>query len=142
MRGTPWRTSWLLLGVALLGLAGGLAVGGEGGSAKPKGPPLLKGPVILRGHEGGVRSVAFAPDGKTLAWGDRDTTVRLLDMATRKQRAALRGHGQLVSAVAYSPDGRLLASASNDQTVRLWDTATLKERATLRGHEAWVGSVA
>jgi dipeptidyl aminopeptidase/acylaminoacyl peptidase len=91
-----------------------------------------------RGHEGGVHSVTFSPDGKTLASGGRDMVVRLWDVATGREVRKLEGHEKTrsygdVSAVAFSPDGKLLASAgSHDRTIRFWDTATGRERRRVR----------
>src|ERR1039457_2865887 len=87
----------------------------------------------LRAHTSGgdptygdaVYSVAFSPDGKTLAAGSADHTVRLWDVATRTPIGKpLSGHAFGVRCVAFSPDGRVLASASNDGTLRLWDVAS------------------
>src|SRR4051794_29171285 len=86
---------------------------------------------------GVVCCVTFSPDGKTLASGGDDKTIRLWDVATRKQRASLKGHTDLVWSVAYSPDGEALASVSKDTTIKLWDVQTGKERVTLTGHTDW-----
>ena len=88
-----------------------------------------------------VMSVAFSPDGKTLAAASYDMTVKVWDVATAK-RTTLQGHTHAVYSVAFSPDGKTLASASGDKTVRLWDLATNKERAVLQGHTEPVISVA
>ena len=73
-----------------------------------------------------VYSVAFSPDGKTLASGGmgNDYAVRLWDVETRQQRATLEGHTDWVHSVAFSPDGKTLGSGSGDLTVRLWEVGT------------------
>jgi WD40 repeat protein/nucleoside phosphorylase len=97
---------------------------------------------ILRSHEGTVWSVAFSPNGATLASGSDDATVRLWDVATGAERRVLKGHSQSVLSVAFSPSGDMLASGSLDATVRLWDVATGTERRILKGHSQRVRSVA
>ncbi|HLA12065.1 MAG TPA: caspase family protein [Pyrinomonadaceae bacterium] len=87
-------------------------------------------------------SVAFSPDGKILASGSRDYTVKLWDVATGAVLRTLEGHSQWSHSVAFSPDGRTLASGSYDSTIKLWDVATGALLRTLEGHSAPVSSVA
>ncbi|UKY55085.1 trypsin-like peptidase domain-containing protein [Streptomyces inhibens] len=96
----------------------------------------------LSGHTGTVESVAFSPDGRTLATGSDDHSVRLWDMATGKRRTVLTGHTNAVDSVAFSPDGHTLATGSDDGTVRLQDMATGKDRTALTDHADWRNSVA
>jgi hypothetical protein len=96
----------------------------------------------LLGHTLGVTSVALTPDGRMLASGAGDNTVRLWDVKTGDSLRTLQGHTNSLDAVAFAPDGRTLASGSGDKTVRLWDVKTGDSLRTLRGHTDSVTSVA
>ncbi len=84
-----------------------------------------------------MHSVAFSPDGRTLATSTFDNIARLWDVATGEQIAALRGGGQSgVHPVAFSPDGRTLATSADDNTARLWPVAQgLIDFACARVHD-------
>jgi WD40 repeat protein len=100
---------------------------------------ILDGGQITELQTGGYAAghVAVSPDGRRIASGLGDRTVRLWDAETGHLLDILRGHSDLVLDVAFSPDGHDLASASYDKTIRIWDLATKRHRV-LRGHDAAV----
>jgi eukaryotic-like serine/threonine-protein kinase len=98
--------------------------------------------LTLKGHADGVRSVAFSPDGKHLASGSGENTIKIWDAASGQGSLTLKGHAGGVSSVAFSPDGKRLASGSFDNTIKIWDAASGQESLTLKGHAAPVSSVA
>jgi RNA polymerase sigma factor (sigma-70 family) len=112
----------------------------------------------LKGHQGAIEQLAFAPDGQLLATAARDRTVRLWDPATGREVrrldgklalapdvavGGLTGHQRGVVGLAFSADGRTLAvAASADQTFRLWDVATGKELPPFPGENCQVTALA
>lgn len=97
--------------------------------------------VVGNKVESRVTAVAFAGDGRTLASGATDQTVRLWDVATGKQIRCLEGHQGQVEAVAFSSDGKLVASGSQDGSVRLWDARNGQELRRFDLGHGWVHSV-
>ncbi|OBQ20427.1 MAG: hypothetical protein AN488_12830 [Anabaena sp. WA113] len=89
-----------------------------------------------------VLAVAFSPDGKVLATGEKDGRVRLWNVITGKELLTLRGHSSGVNSVAWSGDSLTLASGSLDKTVKLWNVQTGDCVRTLEGHSSGVNSVA
>lgn len=80
--------------------------------------------MTLRGHLSNVLAVAFSPDGKLLASGGSDKTVKIWDPQTGKIIRSLRGHNKSVTAVFFSPDGKLIMSGSSDKTIKVWNIET------------------
>jgi WD40 repeat protein/energy-coupling factor transporter ATP-binding protein EcfA2 len=96
----------------------------------------------LLGHNDRVYSVSFSSDGKTLASGSGDNTIKLWNVETGKEIRTLTGHNGGVSSVSFSSDGKTLASGSGDNnTIKLWNVETGKEIRTLTGHNGGVSSV-
>src|ERR1700730_8787370 len=88
---------------------------------------------VQTGHASFIVSVAFTRDGRILASGSVDQTIKLWDTATGRELRALKGHTGTVTGVAFSADDKVLASSSVDQTIKLWDVATGHELRTLKG---------
>ena len=83
----------------------------------------------------------FSPNGKTIASGSADKTVRLWDANTGTLLKTLTEHTGDVHSVQFSPNGKTIASASSDKTVRLWDASTGTLLKTFTGHIGEVHSV-
>ncbi len=95
----------------------------------------------LRGHGNVVHRVTVSPDGRTLASGSHDRTIRLWDARTSAPLGVLSGHADQIRALSFSPDGRALASASYDGTVRLWDVTSRAALAVIHQGEAQMEAV-
>lgn len=98
--------------------------------------------VVQTGHSDAVRAVAFSPDGRLLATGSVDKTVKIWTADTGEEIRTLRGHDDWVNAVAFSPDGKTVATASRDKTIKIWNVETGQLLKTLAKHADWVLSVA
>jgi WD40 repeat protein len=115
-------------GAKLLGIGAAIAIllvaaGNSGQVGLSQGQPVR----TLTGHTDWVLSVAFSPDGRLLASGSDDETIKLWEVASGSLVRTLTGHTHWVRSVAFSPDGRLLASGSYKE-IKLWDISDLVGR--------------
>ncbi|XP_059178020.1 notchless protein homolog 1-like [Physella acuta] len=97
----------------------------------------------LEGHADAVLFVAFSPDGRHLASGSGDTTVRFWDINTETPEHRCKGHQHWVLCLAWSPDGRKLASGCKGGKVCLWNPQTGKQISrALTGHSDYISTLA
>ncbi|QDU92444.1 WD40 repeat domain-containing protein [Lignipirellula cremea] len=117
---------------------------GEPTEVKGRGKCVL-GELVCPHERGWVRCLDFHPDGRQLATGGSDRTLRL--WAWKDGRPGdqpleqVSAHAGWVEAVAYSPDGRQIATAGFDRLVKIWQADNLKLLHTLSGHASYVDEV-
>jgi WD40 repeat protein/formylglycine-generating enzyme required for sulfatase activity len=102
----------------------------------------LRTELVLNGHTGAIRGVAWSPNGERIVTGSADGTINVWDATTGRETFTIRGHQDTVTSVAWSPDGDRILSGSDDKTVRVWDAVTGEIILTLRGHADGVRSMA
>jgi WD40 repeat protein len=102
--------------------------------------------AALQGHTNYLTCLAFSPNGRMLASGSYDNTVRLwhLEGAQPKEIAVFKGHSHAVNTLLFSPDGKTLASSWDDRTLQVWDvTATPpRERFLFKDLATWKPALA
>jgi WD40 repeat protein len=98
--------------------------------------------ATLRGHTGSVWSLAFSPDGQTLATASDDRTLGFWDVSTGRETTVRKQHQNAVFAVAYAHSGKFLVTGSGDGSFRIWDAATREEKAALPPHQGNVRRIA
>lgn len=104
--------------------------------------PVSRCSSSLAGHDQAILSVSFSPDGKQLATGSGDSTVRFWDLSTETPMFTGKGHQGWVLCIAWSPDSKFLVSGSMDSNLQLWDPVKgLALGAPLRGHSKWITAV-
>ncbi|MFN5953403.1 MAG: TIR domain-containing protein [Dolichospermum sp.] len=87
----------------------------------------------LEDHDGEVLSISFSPDGKTLASGGLDYSIRLWNVETGKKISTIQRDGGTIKSLSFSPNGKTLAFGGNDETIKLWDVKIGKEIKTFNG---------
>jgi len=97
--------------------------------------------IIQKGHSAAVKTVAISPDGKILATGSRDKSIKLWDFQSGLEIRSLIGHDHTVNGLSFSPDGLYLATSSADGTARIWDVITGKEVFVSRKSSEYITSV-
>jgi WD40 repeat protein/tRNA A-37 threonylcarbamoyl transferase component Bud32 len=96
----------------------------------------------LRGHNGGVRSVGFSPDGHRIVTGSLDGTAKLWETVSGKELVTFKGHRAGINSVAFSPDGHRIVTGSLDGTAKVWEAVSGKVLLTFKEHRGVVFSVA
>ncbi len=89
----------------------------------------------LPGHGQHVHDAVFSPDGRLIATGSSDATVRVWDYETGRELARLHGLDATVTKVSFSPGGTLLAASSSLGQIKVWSTAGWQPRDPLQAHE-------
>jgi hypothetical protein len=135
-----------LAALGILACASGSSAAGDAGAAPAANRRGLAVEADIAvfpqlGHNNHVYSVAYSPDGRYLASGSQDFTLKIWDMKTERELHSLAGHSDAVFVVAYSPDGRRIVSGSYYGT-RFWDAETGEELHTLARHSGNIQTVA
>ncbi|HLN28697.1 MAG TPA: sigma-70 family RNA polymerase sigma factor [Gemmataceae bacterium] len=99
--------------------------------------------VTLQGAENSTFSLAFSPDGSSMATGGIDQTIRIWDLANGKEGRKIGPLGSVVGQVAFTQDGKcLISSGGLGNLIRLWDLTTGKELLALNAPKTSIASIA
>lgn len=104
--------------------------------------PVTRCTSSMPGHAEAVISVSFSPDGKHLASGSGDTTVRFWDISTQCPYYTCKGHNNWVLCISWAPNSKKLASACKNGKIIIWDPETGKQIGKpMVGHKQWITSL-
>jgi len=104
--------------------------------------PVTRCTDTLPGHTEAILHVSYSPDGKHLASGGGDATVRFWDVNTSTPRHTCKGHKDHVLTVAWSPDGHKFASGDKRGYLMLWDPTKGTALGTIKAHSKWITGMA
>ncbi len=104
--------------------------------------PTWKCIRTLKDHLSSINTIAFSPDGQTIASGSADRTIKLWYINSTVPCWTLGVHSSLVDAIAFSPDGQTIASGSWDYTIKIWDVETGELIHTFGEHSGWIKCIA
>jgi hypothetical protein len=90
--------------------------------------------MALRGHTSVIQAVAFSPNGKHIASGSKNGTVKIWCAVSGEELMSVQGHTLRLRSVGFSPDGKRIISGSLDGTLKLWDSITGAEVMTVSGY--------
>ncbi len=96
----------------------------------------------FEGHKGPIKSLDVSPNGKYLATGSTDGTIRIWDLLNTNLVYELKGHNKDVNSITFSPDGKTLVSGGADGVINLWNIENGSRIISQPGHKGWIRDIA